>query len=121
MQTGIHPDTHLCKVTCTCGNTFFVISVEEEMSVGLCSNCHPFYTGQQKFVDTAGRVDRFAQRYKMGGDDLKNQAKKQAKVQKRKKGKFDASLKINPKKKKEVVLKDEKDTKGKKSEDSSKS
>lgn len=50
---------HTTKVSCACGNTFDTLSTVEEISVEVCSNCHPFFTGQQKIVDTAGRVDKF--------------------------------------------------------------
>lgn len=61
MQTAIHPTyTHQAKVTClTCGTTFATGSTVDEIKVEVCSNCHPFYTGKQNLVDTAGRVDRF--------------------------------------------------------------
>lgn len=60
MKTGIHPTyTHQAVVTCACGNTFTTGSTLEELKVEVCSNCHPFYTGKQNLVDTAGRVDRF--------------------------------------------------------------
>ncbi len=60
MKTAIHPTyTHAAKVTCACGNTFVTGSTLEELRVEICSNCHPFYTGKQNLVDTAGRVDRF--------------------------------------------------------------
>ena len=65
MKSGVHPDVTMCKVTCTCGNSFDIVSEKETMSVDLCSACHPFYTGQQKIVDTEGRVDRFVKRYKL--------------------------------------------------------
>lgn len=60
MKTAIHPTyTHSAKVICACGNTFVTGSTLEELRVEICSNCHPFYTGKQNLVDTAGRVDRF--------------------------------------------------------------
>lgn len=60
MKIAIHPTyTHTAKVTCACGNTFTTGSTVEELRVEICSNCHPFYTGKQNLVDTAGRVDRF--------------------------------------------------------------
>lgn len=59
MQTTIHPKYYQAKVTCACGNTFMVGSTKEQIQVEICSNCHPFYTGKQNLVDTAGRVDRF--------------------------------------------------------------
>ena len=55
MQQGIHPDYHPVEVTCSCGNTFVTVDV--------CSQCHPFYTGKQKILDTGGRVARFEKRY----------------------------------------------------------
>lgn len=63
MRTGIHPDYGPCTVRCSCGNTFETRSTKQEMSVELCSECHPFYTGKQKLVDTGGRVERFQRRY----------------------------------------------------------
>ena len=63
MKKGIHPDYVTCKVTCACGSTFETRSVKPAIKVDICSACHPFYTGNQKFVDTAGRVDKFRRRY----------------------------------------------------------
>ena len=63
MKKGIHPDYVECTVRCTCGNTFVTRSTVPEMTVDLCSECHPFYTGQQKLVDTGGRVQRFANKF----------------------------------------------------------
>ncbi len=63
MKTDIHPKYMVCKVTCACGNTFVTRSTQAGIKVDICSACHPFFTGDQKFVDTAGRVDRFRQRY----------------------------------------------------------
>ncbi len=63
MKAGIHPEIKKTKVTCLgCNTTFETMSTVDEMSVELCSNCHPFYTGKQKLIDTAGRVDRFRAR-----------------------------------------------------------
>lgn len=59
MKDGIHPQYHKAKVTCSCGNTFEVGSTAEEINVEICSACHPFFTGKEKLIDTAGRVDRF--------------------------------------------------------------
>ena len=68
MKTDIHPDYVECTVRCSCGNTFATRSTERELRVELCSECHPFYTGKQKLVDTGGRVERFQRRYaKQGG------------------------------------------------------
>ena len=59
MKTDIHPDYREATVRCTCGNEFVTRSVAGDMHVEICSNCHPFYTGKQKLVDTGGRVERF--------------------------------------------------------------
>ena len=63
MKQGIHPQYVECTVTCSCGNTFKTHATVSEMKVELCNECHPFYTGQQKFVDTGGRVQRFADKF----------------------------------------------------------
>lgn len=64
MQTGIHPDYSPIKVTCSCGNVFETNSTLcKDLTIEVCSNCHPFYTGKQKIVDTGGRVQRFMDRY----------------------------------------------------------
>ena len=63
MKQGIHPDYVATKVTCSCGNTFTTRSTKPEMHVELCNQCHPFYTGKQKLVDTGGRVERFQRKY----------------------------------------------------------
>lgn len=63
MKTGIHPTYYAqVQVSCACGNTFETGSTEKAIEVEVCSNCHPFYTGKQKLVDTTGRVDRFEQK-----------------------------------------------------------
>jgi large subunit ribosomal protein L31 len=66
MKQGIHPDYVECTVTCGCGNTFKTRSTRPTMNIEVCSQCHPFYTGKQKYVDTAGRVERFQRRYGWG-------------------------------------------------------
>ena len=63
MKTGIHPEYLECKVHCSCGNEFTTHSTVSQLRVELCSECHPFYTGKQKLVDTGGRVERFQRRY----------------------------------------------------------
>ncbi|MEE2709696.1 MAG: 50S ribosomal protein L31 [Gemmatimonadota bacterium] len=63
MKEGIHPDYKVLTVTCSCGNTFDTKSTTDEIRVEICSNCHPFYTGKQKILDAAGRVERFNQKY----------------------------------------------------------
>jgi len=62
MKQGIHPDYVECTVRCACGNTFLTRATTAEIHVEICSACHPFYTGKQKFVDTGGRVERFQRR-----------------------------------------------------------
>jgi large subunit ribosomal protein L31 len=63
MRAGIHPEYVTATVTCSCGNTFITRSTKADLHVELCSECHPFYTGKQKLVDTGGRIDRFERRY----------------------------------------------------------
>ena len=63
MKADIHPKYHECKVTCGCGNSFTTRATVKELKIEICNVCHPFYTGKQKFVDTAGRVDRFVKKY----------------------------------------------------------
>jgi large subunit ribosomal protein L31 len=63
MKKDIHPKTYIATFKCACGNTFESLSTSETVGLDICSACHPFYTGKQKFVDIAGRVDRFKKRY----------------------------------------------------------
>jgi len=64
MKAGIHPEYKQITVTCTCGNKFETRStIGQDLQVEVCSNCHPFYTGKQKIVDTGGRVDKFRKKY----------------------------------------------------------
>ena len=63
MKPGIHPNYTDTPVKCSCGNTFITRSTAKALSVELCNECHPFFTGKQKLVDTGGRVDRFNRRY----------------------------------------------------------
>lgn len=63
MKTNIHPNWHHdCVVTCSCGSSFAIGSTEETLQVDICNACHPFFTGEMKFVDRQGRVDRFKQK-----------------------------------------------------------
>lgn len=66
MKKGIHPKYEDAKVICACGEVWEIKSTRPEIRVGICAKCHPFFTGKQKFVDTAGRVERFRQRYGAG-------------------------------------------------------
>jgi len=65
MRKDIHPNYVDCKVTCACGNSFDIKSIKPEMSIDICNECHPFFTGSEKIVDTAGRVDKFKKKYKL--------------------------------------------------------
>lgn len=84
MKKGIHPNWHHdCVVTCGCGNTFVTGSVSPTLKVDICSACHPFFTGEMRFVDRQGRVDRFVQKMKKAQQlqtttKTKKAAKKQA-------------------------------------------
>jgi large subunit ribosomal protein L31 len=64
MKSGIHPKYHEVMVTCACGETFKTRSTNAELRLEICSKCHPFFTGRQKLIDSAGRVERFEKRYK---------------------------------------------------------
>ena len=63
MKAKIHPNYVDCHVTCGCGNSFNTRATVKELKIEICNVCHPFYTGKQKFVDAAGRVDRFVRKY----------------------------------------------------------
>lgn len=77
MKQGIHPETHLVHANCACGSTYNIeMSTNEDLAIEVCSQCHPFYTGKQNLIDTAGRVDKFKER------QLKTQALKEAAAKK---------------------------------------
>jgi large subunit ribosomal protein L31 len=83
MQKTIHPKFYTdCLVTCTCGNSFTTSSTVDHIDVEICSKCHPFFTGQQKFVDAKGRIDKFKEKVAKSTD---YRSKKAAKVNKTKK------------------------------------
>jgi large subunit ribosomal protein L31 len=63
MKNDIHPNYEECTVICACGNTFQTRSTKKEIRVEICSQCHPFFTGKQKFIDSAGRVEKFRKKY----------------------------------------------------------
>ncbi len=63
MKKDLHPEYQEIEVTCACGNSFTTSSTAPEMKVEICSVCHPFFTGKQKLIDSAGRVERFQKRY----------------------------------------------------------
>lgn len=79
MKSSIHPNWyHNCTVTCSCGNTFSVGSVKESLQVDICDKCHPFFTGEMKFVDRQGRVDKF-RKQQLLASEKQQQAKKSGK------------------------------------------
>jgi len=63
VKEGIHPKYHVVEVRCACGNTFKTKSTKNELHLEICNNCHPFFTGRQKLIDTEGRVERFTKRF----------------------------------------------------------
>ena len=65
MKSDLHPKYYRATVTCACGETFETGSTSESIKVEICSKCHPFFTGKQKFVDTGGRVERFKRKYNL--------------------------------------------------------
>jgi len=65
MKPKIHPKYEEIEVTCNCGNKFTTRSTTKKIHIEICSNCHPFYTGKQKLIDTAGRIERFKSKYKI--------------------------------------------------------
>ncbi|MBN2123210.1 MAG: 50S ribosomal protein L31 [Deltaproteobacteria bacterium] len=77
MKSGIHPEYHRAIVHCACGNEFETGSTLKEIKVEICSKCHPFFTGKQKLVDSAGRVERFRSKYALYEEKIKasNEAK----------------------------------------------
>jgi large subunit ribosomal protein L31 len=66
MKEGIHPDYYETTVTCGCGNKFTTRSTRKELKIDICNNCHPFYTGRLKYVDTAGRIEKFQTKFAAG-------------------------------------------------------
>ena len=67
MKTGIHPEYKAATITCACGNIIETRSTVQKIHVEICSNCHPFYTGKQKHMESAGRVEKFRKKYKLKG------------------------------------------------------
>jgi large subunit ribosomal protein L31 len=64
MKKEIHPEVHAITITCACGATFQTTSTRKDYSVDICSHCHPFFTGKEKLLDTAGRIEKFTRKYK---------------------------------------------------------
>ncbi|HPF71817.1 MAG TPA: 50S ribosomal protein L31 [Candidatus Krumholzibacteria bacterium] len=71
MKEKIHPKYVACEITCLCGNVIHTRSTKDKIAVEICSACHPYFTGQQKIVDTAGRIERFRKRYEGSGYNKK--------------------------------------------------
>ena len=63
MKAGKHPEYHQTTIICACGAVYQTRSTRDNLKIGICASCHPFFTGEQKFIDTAGRVEKFARRY----------------------------------------------------------
>ena len=102
MKKDIHPEYELAIVRCACGNEVEVRTTKPGINVEICSNCHPFYTGKQKLVDTAGRVDRFRKRYGLGDEGATSDAiargeklrqEKETRARKKKKAQTDSTAK----------------------------
>jgi large subunit ribosomal protein L31 len=74
LKKGIHPEYKVSSITCACGHVFQVRSTVGDLKLDICSNCHPFFTGKQKFIDTAGRVEQFRKRYNRQAKDEVQQA-----------------------------------------------
>jgi len=72
MKEGIHPDYAKTTITCACGNVIETMSTRKDIKVEICSQCHPFITGKQKIMDTAGRVERFKKKYAAGEEKKKS-------------------------------------------------
>ena len=76
MREGIHPKYHVVEARCACGNTFMTRSTKPELHLEICSNCHPFFTGRQKLIDTEGRVERFTKKFGVQTSESRKQAAK---------------------------------------------
>ncbi|MFB6291750.1 MAG: 50S ribosomal protein L31 [Candidatus Bipolaricaulia bacterium] len=69
MKEGIHPELKKVTVKCACGNTFETLSTQEDLHVDVCSNCHPFFSGGDRFLDSEGRISKFEKKYGISSDD----------------------------------------------------
>jgi large subunit ribosomal protein L31 len=72
MKQGIHPEYKVINVHCACGNSFDTRATTDNISVEICSECHPFFTGKQNLVDTAGRIEKYMQKYNLSEEKSKN-------------------------------------------------
>jgi large subunit ribosomal protein L31 len=100
MKTGIHPGYYEAEVTCACGNTFTVGSTKQKIYVEICAKCHPFFTGEMRFIDTMGRVERFQLKQKVGKGTA-SVSKKMKKILKKKEEELTESMR--PKSLKEMM------------------
>jgi len=80
MKDGIHPAYHEVVVTCSCGNSFTTRSTKKDLKVDICSSCHPFFTGKLKYVDTAGRIEKFQSKFAAGSYSSLQPPKKKKKA-----------------------------------------
>tara|TARA_B100001750_G_C14894823_1_gene296903 strand:+ start:212 stop:427 length:216 start_codon:yes stop_codon:yes gene_type:complete len=71
MKQGIHPEYKVVNVHCACGNSFDTRATVENINVEICNNCHPFFTGKQNLIDTAGRIEKYMQKYNLSKTDAK--------------------------------------------------
>jgi large subunit ribosomal protein L31 len=90
VKPGIHPKYHVVEVRCACGNTFKTRSTKPELHLEICNNCHPFFTGRQKLIDTEGRVERFTKRFGAQSVEARKAATKATKAAKSKKAQANA-------------------------------
>ena len=115
MKQGIHPDYEVVTVTCSCGNSFETKSAVGDLKVEICSECHPYFTGKQKVIDSAGRIDKFRLRYGGGEEKAEDKGKEKKKETKAKKTEAKAEKK-ETKAKKPKAKTEKKETKTKKAE-----
>ena len=115
MKQGIHPDYDVVTVTCSCGNSFETKSAVGDLKVEICSECHPYFTGKQKVIDSAGRIDKFRLRYGGGEEKAEEKGKEKKKETQAKKTEAKAEKKETKSAKKEpkAEKKSESDTKDK--------
>ena len=78
MKTDIHPEVKETTISCACGAVFKTLSVNDDMKVEICSQCHPFFTGKRKIVDTAGRVEKFRKKYNLPDESSGNEEDEEA-------------------------------------------
>ena len=73
MKKGIHPEYNMSTVHCACGNNFETRATVDKINVEICSECHPYFTGKQNLVDTAGRIEKYMEKYKLTKSDIEEQ------------------------------------------------